>query len=120
MKFLHYIFFAISIHKIEPYFIQNQYNPICANCKFFISNANECSKFGHVDIITGKHTYESANSVRSDEDKCGKYAVFFKKNNFKFITIPYYFIVQNYEVFFLLIYSFLSLVYLYISTAIFG
>jgi hypothetical protein len=103
MKFLHYIFFIINIHKAELYFIQNQNKPICANCKFFISNKNECSKFGDVDIITGKYTYESAASVRNDEDKCGEYAIFFRKNYFKFITIPYYFISENRKNIFLLI-----------------
>jgi len=102
MKFLYYIFFITNIHKVELYFIQNQNKPICANCKFFISNKNECSKFGDVDIITGKYTYESATSVRNDEDKCSENAIFFKKNYFKFITIPYYFILENREIIFLL------------------
>jgi hypothetical protein len=95
MKILHYIFFFTNIYKVQPYFIQNQNKPICANCKFFISNKNECKKFGDINIITGKYTYEKAVSVRNDDDKCGEYAIFFKKNNFKVITIPYYFIVEN-------------------------
>jgi hypothetical protein len=106
MKLLHYIFFITSIHKIEPCFIQNQHKPICANCKFFIPNKNECSKFGNLNIITGKYNYESANSVRKDEDKCGEYAIFFTKNNFKFITIPYSFLLKNGEKIILLSYSF--------------
>ena len=58
MNLLYYIFFLTSIHKVELYLIQNQNKPICANCKFFIPNKNECSKFGDVDIITGKYSYE--------------------------------------------------------------
>ena len=102
MKILQYIFFLTNIHRVELYFIQNQYKPICANCKFFIANKNECRKFGNIDIITGKYSYEKANSVRNDEDKCGEYAIFFKTNYFKFITIPYYFILEN-NAYFLLV-----------------
>jgi hypothetical protein len=98
MKTLHYIFFINCIHKVELYFIQNQNKPICANCKFFISNKNECSKFGDVNIITGKYSYEPSTNVRNDEEKCGDYAIFFKKNYFKFITIPYYFLLEHYEI----------------------
>ena len=93
-NYIIYIFITI-IDKVQLYFIQNQNKPICANCKFFISNKNECSKFGDVNIITGKYNYETATSVRNDEDKCGEYAIFFKKNYFKFITIPYNFILEN-------------------------
>ena len=65
MKCLHYIFFLINIRKVELYFIQNQNKLICANCKFFIANKNECSSFGDVDIITGKYSYEKATSVKN-------------------------------------------------------
>lgn len=95
MKILQYIFFLTNIHRVEPYFIKNQNKPICANCKFFISNKNECRKFGDIDIITGKYSYEKASRVRNDEDKCGEYAIFFETNYFKFVTIPYYFIIEN-------------------------
>jgi len=98
MKTLHYIFFIISINKVELYLIQNQHKLKCADCKFFIPNKNECSNFGDINIITGKYTYEPAISVRNDEDKCGEYAIFFKKNNLKFITIPYYFLLQNKDI----------------------
>jgi hypothetical protein len=93
MNILHYILFITSIHTADLYFIQNQNKPICANCKFFIPNKNECGKFGEVNIITGKHTY--ADRVRNDENKCGEYAIFFKKNNFKIITLPYYFVLKH-------------------------
>ena len=95
MNILHYIFLITSIHSGDLYFIQNQNKPICANCKFFIANKNECGKFGDVNIITGIYSYETATSVRNDDNKCGEYAIFFKKNHFKFITIPYYFILDN-------------------------
>jgi hypothetical protein len=95
MKLLHYIIFIIKIHNGEPYFIKNQNKPICANCKYFIPNKNECSKFGEINIITNEHIYEDAIIVRMDDNKCGEDAVFFKQNYFKFITIPYYYIIEN-------------------------
>jgi hypothetical protein len=110
MKILHFIFFIINIHKVELYFIQNQNKPICANCKFFISNKNQCNQFGDVDIITGKYTYEPATDVRNDVEKCGEYAIFFKKNYFKFITIPYYLLTENSKILFLLTYSYFPLI----------
>jgi hypothetical protein len=92
MKLL-YIF--LIIHNSEPYFIKNQNKQICANCKFFIPNKNECSNFGTIDIVTNEHHYEQALAVRQDDRKCGKEAIFFKRNYFKFITVPYYFLVDN-------------------------
>jgi hypothetical protein len=87
-----FIFFIIHA---ESYFIQNQNKLICANCKFFIPNKNECSKFGSIDIITNKCNYEKAIIVRKDDNKCGEDAIFFKTNYFKFITVPYYFLVEH-------------------------
>jgi hypothetical protein len=95
LNLLHYIIFIIKIHNVEFYFIKNQNKPICANCKFYIPINNECSKFGEVDIITNEHIYEEAIIVRNDDNKCGEDAVFFKQNYFKFITIPYYGILEN-------------------------
>ena len=95
MKRLHYIIFIIKIESVALYFIKNQNKPICANCKYFIPTNNECSKFGEINIITNEHIYEDAIIVRNDENKCGEDAIFFKQNYFKFITIPYYSIIQN-------------------------
>jgi len=96
MKTLQYIFFVISIHNVELYLIKNQNKPICANCKFFIPNKNECTIFGEIDTITGKYSYENAGTVRNDEEKCGEYAIFFKTNYFKSVTIPYYFVLEHF------------------------
>jgi len=114
MKILHYILFMINIHKVELYFIQNQNKPICGNCKYFIPNENKCSKFGDVNIITGKYTYEKAKSIRNDENKCGEYGIFYKKNYFKFITIPYYFILENSKLIFVLSYYFFPFILWYL------
>jgi hypothetical protein len=84
-----------TIYPVRLNFIKNQNKPICANCKFFIANKNECGKFGDLDIITGEYTYETAISVRNNEDKCGEDAMLFTKNNYKFITAPYYFAIDN-------------------------
>jgi hypothetical protein len=46
--------------------------------KKFISNKNECSKFGDIDIVTGKYDYEEAIRVRNNDNKCGEDAIFFK------------------------------------------
>ena len=82
-------------HLVELYFIKNQNKPICANCKFYIPTNNKCSKFGEINIITNEHNYEEAIIVRNDDNKCGEDAIFFKQNYFKFITIPYYSIVDS-------------------------
>jgi hypothetical protein len=82
------------VQKVEPY-IQKQELPICANCKFYGPN-NKCTKFGEVNIITGEYKYETAESVRNDEEKCGEYAIYYKKNDFKFITESIHFLKENY------------------------
>jgi len=85
----------LIIHNSQPYFIQNQNKPVCANCKYFIPNKNECSKFGSIDIVTNEYHYEPALTVRKDDNKCGEEAIFFKQNYFKCITVPFYFVVDN-------------------------
>jgi hypothetical protein len=95
MKMLSIFFIITQIHKAELYFIKNKNTPKCANCKFFIPTNNECSHFGEADIITNEYMYEHALDVRKDDTKCGEDAIFFKQNYFKFITIPYYFLVEN-------------------------
>ena len=102
MKIYIVYIFINTILKVEPYLLENHNKKICANCKFFISNKNECSKFGDVDMITGKYDYEDAIEVRNDNDKCGEDAIFFKKNYFKFISIPFDFLLENNKLIFLL------------------
>ena len=67
---------------------------ICNDCKYFIANDRKCSKFGEVNIITGKETYEKALDIRENDNKCGEDAKYFEKNNFKIITVPYYFLKE--------------------------
>lgn len=84
----------------------------CNNCKHFIANKIECGKFSEVNLVSGKITYESASYVRADEEKCGKEGVFFEKNNYKIITVPYYFI-KDYT--FMITYLGFFLVYAYLT-----
>ena len=86
--------FIITIPNVKLLLLQNNNKKICADCKFFISNKNECSKFGDLDIITGKYNYEPAVEVRNDYNKCGEDAIFFKKNYLKFISIIFNFISE--------------------------
>jgi hypothetical protein len=83
------------MNEVELYFIKNENKLICSNCKFFIPTNNKCSKFGEIDIITNEYIYEQAMNVRKDDNKCSEDAIFFKHNYFKFITIPYYTILEN-------------------------
>lgn len=68
---------------------------ICKDCRHFIGDSFGCGKFGDTNIINGKVTYSSAKSVREDVTKCGQDAVFFETNDYKFITVPYYFLKEN-------------------------
>jgi len=68
---------------------------ICKDCKHYIGDNIECRKFGDTNLITGKVTYDSARSVRENEKKCGENAIYFEENKFKIITVPYYFLKNN-------------------------
>ena len=97
--------FITSIPNVKLFnLVQSNNKKICADCKFFISNKNECRKFGDIDIITGKYNYEKAIEVRNDYYKCGEDAIFFKKNYFKFIPNTFNFIMENYLSIFLFYY----------------
>lgn len=84
-------FSGSSIHKTIP---------ICKNCKFFIANTQNCRRIMKVDLITGKKIYNSAEIIRYDKDKCGGQGKFFEKNNFKMVTVPYYFLLDIFPVVF--------------------
>jgi len=74
-------------------------NKICRDCKYFIGNNGRCGKFGNTNIITGEQIYEYADMVRKDADKCGLEAKHFEENNYKMITVPYYFLSVTWPVF---------------------
>jgi hypothetical protein len=64
---------------------------LCKDCKFFIANEKQCMKFGNTDLVTGQQDYDYASSTRNNNHKCGEDAKYFEENNFKFLTVPYYF-----------------------------
>ena len=68
--------------------------PLCWDCKYFIANNLQCSSFGRIDSVTGLTYFESAYSVRSNDEKCGQDAKEFEINRFKVITVPYYFLAE--------------------------
>jgi hypothetical protein len=92
MKILKLATIATAVSAIRPR-LQNA-KPLCKDCRFFIANEWDCGKFGDVNIVSGKETFQSARSVRSDEKKCGEDAKLFETNRFKIITVPYYFFLD--------------------------
>jgi hypothetical protein len=90
MKLLNLYLFSTLVSNCRASLIQTK--KICKDCRHFIRDNIECRKFGDTNIITGKVTYNSAESVRNDNNKCGEDAIHFEENKFKIITIPYYFI----------------------------
>jgi len=80
MKILNLYLFTTLFSRARTSLIPTK--KICRDCKHFIGDNIECGKFGDTNIITGKITYDSARSVREDEKKCGKNAVYFEKNHF--------------------------------------
>ena len=80
--------------------------PICKDCKFLANS--ECQKFGDVNLVTGKVTYSPAKYIRADETKCGVNGALFEKNNYKIITVPYYFVKENW---FLVSYMVMGIIY---------
>ena len=73
--------------KISNKIIRNSEFPICKNCIYykpspwneFDSPFNKCEKFGSKDIITGKITYDFAESCRGNVNLCSKEGRFFEK-----------------------------------------
>ena len=61
--------------------IKNLTKPICKECIFFKSSNNICMKYGEKNIITGEITYNTANSCRTDDTKCGIYGNEYEKIN---------------------------------------
>jgi hypothetical protein len=109
MKLLNlYIFITLILH-INSSLIPTK--KICIDCKHFIGDSIECRKFSDTNLVTGKISYDYARSARENKEKCGEDAIHFEKNHFKIITVPYYFLKNNYIV---LMPSFLLSVYLYL------
>jgi len=88
MKFIRSVQLISVASAIRPRLTNNKV--LCRDCKHFIANDWECGKFGETNIITGKESFDTARSARSDEKKCGEKAIMFEENRIKFITVPYY------------------------------
>jgi len=82
---------------------------LCINCKHFIADRKECAIFGETDLVTGEIDYSFASSARSNDKKCGEDAMYFVENEYKFITIPYYFSKTWWPIYISLIIIFLSI-----------
>ena len=93
MKLLNLYAFTTLFSNVRPSLLSTK--KICKDCRHFIGDNIECRKFGDTNIITGKVTYLSARSVREDEKKCGQNAIYFEENHFKIVTVPYYFLKEN-------------------------
>jgi hypothetical protein len=93
MKLLNLSAFITLFSKARPSLIPSK--KICRDCRHFIGDNIECRQFSNINIITGKITYDSARFARENEKKCGKEAIHFEENHFKIITVPYYFIRDN-------------------------
>lgn len=68
---------------------------ICNNCIHYVKYAEGCGKFPKIDVITGDKSIFYARNMREDVKKCGDEAIHYKRNHFKVITVPYYFIKYN-------------------------
>jgi hypothetical protein len=93
MKLLRFFSFTTLFSTVRPSLLPTK--KICKDCRHFIGDNIECRKFSDTNIITGKVTYHSARYVREDVNKCGEEAIHFEENHFKIITIPYYFLKEN-------------------------
>jgi hypothetical protein len=70
---------------------------ICRDCKNY--NGWGCNKYVITDIVTGEKSYYYAKAMRENEKKCGESAIHFEKNHYKIVTIPYYFVKNNADIF---------------------
>ena len=94
MKILILYVFSTLFSQVHPSLMPTK--KICKDCKHFIGDKKECRIFGVTDIITGEVTYQSALDVRKDEKKCSEDAIHFEENQLKIITVPYYYLKDNY------------------------
>lgn len=47
-----------------------------------------------MDVVSGDYVYEKAIDVRKDDEKCGKEAIFFEKNDWKLISASFAFLSE--------------------------
>jgi hypothetical protein len=88
-----FIFFPVFLLYARSKLITQK--KLCIDCKHFIAHKRECALFGETDVVEGKNDYIRASSARRDENICGEEAARFEENNIKFVTVPYYFLLEN-------------------------
>jgi len=93
MKVLNLYLLSTFFSKVRPTLMPTK--KICRDCRYFIGDTLECGKFGDTNLVTGKVTYPYARSTREDVKKCGENAIHFEENHFKIITVPVYFMKNN-------------------------
>jgi hypothetical protein len=79
---------------------------VCRDCKFFRPNTRECGYFGNTNLVSGKINYEYASTMRIDKNKCGEIAKQFEENKYKIVTVPYYFLLDYWYIFWIIGVSF--------------
>ena len=97
------ILLSLIREKNSEKFIKNINIPVCKNCIYykpgsidFYSEYSRCNKFGEKDIITGKITYDFADSCRNNESKCGKEGKYFEEEkNIYLKKIKYFMSGEN-------------------------
>jgi len=84
MKYL--LFILVSVVNADK-IIKNINIPACRNCIHYKPSANnndftaaysDCTNFGDRNIVTDKISYDSAQSCRADESKCGLEGKYFE------------------------------------------
>ena len=94
MKFLY-----LSIILLFSYTYSTLLNnkKICKDCKYYIGDAQKCKYFSDINLVTGEKTYKYAELMRRYDDKCSEDAKYFEINKIKFITVPYYFWINYWQ-----------------------
>lgn len=90
MKFLQWLFVLLPLSSaslLTP-------KKLCVNCKHFIADTKTCAIFGETDLVTGSIDYDRASTSRLNEQKCGENATYFVENQYKALTVPYYFLKE--------------------------
>lgn len=70
-------------YTLDAKIIKNVNLQSCRNCVYYKPAIyDKCMYFGTKDIQTGEISYETANSCRKDENKCGLDAKYFEQSKY--------------------------------------
>jgi hypothetical protein len=112
MKLLYLSIILLASH---TYSILLNNKKICKDCKYFIGDTKKCQFFSETNLVTGEKTYKYAEIMRKYDDECGEDGKYFVINKIKFITVPYYFLKNNWM---LILVSLSTCLYLYAYLAL--